>query len=188
MDELMQAMSIADLRKFKTTYKGNESVTKIIDGYIEVKVKVEAQVVAKAQFTDVVEAMINKLPHPETIHNIYMRWAEIEVEDEEAEAVEVMIDGETEMRKPKHKEFQWIVELNKGFTVGKAKGDVTAGKRAVTVFRRDGNNLVLVGNFPTGSKACEFMELDEGKGSANKFLRDEGFIVDTYTGTDYTIK
>jgi len=186
MDELIQAMSIAELGTFKEQYKDNESIITIIDGYLEVKVKQEAQEKAKADFTKVIAKMVNKLPHPEDIHNIHMRWAEVEVEDTTAEAEEVEIDGVKELRYPKHTEHQWIVELNKGFTVGKASGQPTASKRAITVHKRNGTQLEFVGNFPSASKACEHLNTPTGGDSATRVLSRDGYIADPYTGTDFT--
>ena len=191
MDELIAAMSIVELGKFKDQYTDNESITKIVDGYIEVKTKQEAQVKAKADFTKVIAKLINKLPHPEDVHNVYMAWREVEVEDKSKEAEEVTIhheDGEdtTEMRFPKHMEHQWVVELNKGFKVGSTgSSEPTASKRAITLNKRNGQALEFVGNFPSASKACEHLNLNTGGDSATRVLAREGYILDPYTGTDF---
>jgi len=212
MDELIKAMSIAELKTFKKQYKDNESIITIVDGYIEVKVKQEAQDKAKADFTEVITKMVNKLPHPEDIHNIYMRWADIEVEDDTLDAESIVVfnkdgtptgkevedlteeerkaldDGDLvlENRFPKHIESQWVVELNKGFTVGKANGQPTTSKRAITVHKRNGTQLEFVGNFPSASKACEHLNIPTGGDSATRVLSRDGYISDAYTGTDFT--
>lgn len=204
MDELIQAMSIPELQKFKGQYSDNDSIVKIVDGYIEVKQKQVAQEKAKADFTRVIARLINKLPHPNDVHNVYMRWAEVEVEDTSGEPEMVNIttkeavldkDGsviesavsEEQPRYPKHMEYQWVVELNKGFRVGAgATGEASVSKRAVTLNKRDGQQLTFVGNFPSASKACEHLKIALGGDSATRVLNREGYILDPYTGTDYT--
>lgn len=186
MDELIQAMSIPELVDFKTKYEGNESVTKILDGYIEVKTRQEAQAKAKADFEKAIGKMLGKLPHPDDVHNIYMRWAKHDEPIPDSEAVEVMIDGEAVMRQPVEEVWGWEVETNKGFSVGRSTTTLTASKRAVTVNKRDGQSLVMVGNFPSASKACEHLGITLGGDSATRVLNREGYILDAYMGTDFT--
>lgn len=206
MDELIQAMSIPELEDFKTKYEGNESVTKIIDGYIEVKTRQEAQAKAKADFEKAIGKLIGKLPHPEDVHNIYMRWAKHEeaIPDSEVEKVilrngvvlkELPADSKAEIdagiivveeRQPSQEIWGWEVETNKGFSVGKASASPTASKRAITINKRDGQSLVMVGNFPSASKACEHLGITLGGDSATRVLNREGYILDAYTGTDFT--
>ncbi len=226
MDELIQAMSIPELQTFKETYKDNQSITTIIDGYIEVKTRQEAQDKAKEDFgkaiedlaTYKVETITNKKGHtkqvarglpppPDGVHNVYLAWREVDVEDtsQEPEMVDVVVtqaimdgDGnittpavvEPQPRYPTVKSPQWVVELNKGFTIGKAasggNGIPSTNKRGVTVHKRNGTSLELVGNFPSGQVAANYLKVPVGVSSAPKVLRDEGYIVDPYTGTDYT--
>ena len=96
-----------------------------------------------------------------------------------------------ETRQPTTKELKWVVEVNKGFQVGKSTSastgnKTTTSKRAITVSKRQGNTLTPVGNFPSASKACEYLKLDTGGDSATRVLTREGYILDAYTGTDYT--
>lgn len=194
MDELIQAMSIDELVRFKEQYAANESVTKIVDGYIETKTRQEAQVKAREDFVKVIDKMVNKLPHPDDVHNVYFAWREVEEEDKTQEAEEVEIvytDGEkgTEVRYPKVKVDKWVVELNKGFQI--AKGTSTASsatsKRAITVHKRNGTSLEFVGNFTNATKACEHLELIVGGDSAMRVLTVRNpYLVDPYTGTDFT--
>ena len=193
MDELIQAMSIAELETFKTTYKENDSIVKIIEGYIEVKTRQEAQEKAKADFAKAIGKLVDKLPHPDDVHNVYLRWAEVEVPIPNSELVELSEDvckaNGLEVgtkRQPTHKVYQWQVELNKGFTVGKSAATPTTSKRAITLHKRDGLSLTFIGNFPMASKACEHLKLLLGGDSATRVLQREGYIVDPYAGTDFT--
>jgi len=202
MDELIQAMSIAELENFKTTYKDNGSITKIVDGYIEVKARQEAQARAKEDFSKAIGKLVAKLPHPDDVHNIYLAWREVEVEDttHEGEEVELVVtpavvndEGNIttpavmgkERRYPKVMVYQWVVELNKGFSVGKAS-QVTTSKRAITLNKRNGQALEFIGNFLSASKACESLKIPIGGDSATRVLNREGYILDAYTGTDFT--
>jgi len=193
MDSIFEAMTITELKDFKTHYEANEGVSNQIDGYIEVKVKAEAQAKAKADFEKAIGKLIGKLPHPDDVHNIYMKWVEVEEEDTSQDQVEVDIvnpdthEHTSEMRYPKVMVNKWVVETNKGFTVGKGKTTGNgASKRAITVNKRDGQSLVMVGNFPSASKACEYLKIALGGDSATRVLNREGFILDAYEGTDFT--
>lgn len=203
MDELIQAMSIAELQTFKTTYQENASIQTIIDGYIEVKVKQETQAKAKNAFGNQISKMVDKLPHPDDVHNVYLAWREVDVEDtsQEPEMVDVVVtqavvDGagnittpaaiEPQPRYPTHKVYQWVVELNKGFQVGRvANNQPTTNKRAITLHKRNGVSLELVGNFTSASKACDHLKITIGGDSAPRVLARDGYILDPYTGTDY---
>jgi hypothetical protein len=102
------------------------------------------------------------------------------------------IDGKQakvkETRQPTIKTWQWEVETNKGFTQGKASGANAnqPTKRAVTINKRDGQTLKFIGNFQSASKACDYLKINVGGDSATRVLAREGYILDAYTGTDYT--
>ena len=204
MDELIQAMSIAELKTFRVQYQSNESIVKILDGYIEVKEREEAEAKARADFAKAIGKLTEKLPHPEDIHNVYLVWREVDVEDtsQEAEMVDIVVkvaemdgDGritepaviEPQPRYPTTKVNMWVVELNKGFQVVKAtNGTPSTTKRAITLHKRSGTQLVPIGNFPSASKACEYLKIVIGGDSATRVLNREGYILDAYTGSDYT--
>jgi hypothetical protein len=90
-----------------------------------------------------------------------------------------------------------VVETNKA-TGGKSttstdgKAEVTR-KLAISVFKRDGNQLANIGNFTTATKACEYInshklyasELVYAGTSATRVLRDAGFIVEKYDGNSF---
>ncbi len=189
MEAMFDAMPTADIEKFKETYKDYPSVAETIDGYLEIRVRREAQEKAKADFAKKLGRLLTNLPHPEDIHNIYMRWAEVEepMPDSKPEEVEVaQADGSkvVEIRQPMHKVNKWLVELNKGFTVGRV-ATTTTNKRAVTLHKRNGLNLEFVGNFTSASKACEYLKVPIGGDSATRVLNREGYILDAYAGTDF---
>ena len=185
MDELIKAMSNEDLQALKAKYADNESIAKLIDGILEARRKEEAQVKARATHNKRVNDFYAKLGEPpEGTHNHYARWAQVDELTGEPE-VEVMIDGKPVMRQPTAKVWKWVLEVNKAFQVGRAGTTTTKiAKRSISVAKRVGNTLEPVGNFTSGHAACEYLKLNEGVGSAPKYLRDEGYIVDPYQGDD----
>ena len=188
MDALIEAMSDKDLLGMKTKHAGNDTVTALIDGIIaERKAKVE-QAEAQARFEDGISKLFADLPHPESIANIYVRWAEADVPDGAPE--QVTVDGKTEMRQPTKKLFKWVVETNKGFKSITGSGVTTAPrKRGITVSKRDATNpaqLVLVGHFPSASKACDHLKLIVAGDSAVRVIQREGMFIEPYDGTEYT--
>lgn len=188
MDELINAMSNDDLKALKEKYADNASVATLIDGILEGRVKVEAEAKAKSQFASGIAKAFSKLPHPEDILNVYVRWAEVDEPVEGAEPAEVVVDGVPEMRQPTTKVFQWVVEVNKGFQVQKqANNTATISKRAITVYKRSGTNLEPKGHYASASKACEELELIGcPPDSGTRVLQRGGYIIEPYDGTDIT--
>lgn len=192
MDELILAMSNEDLATLKAKYSDNEAVTKLIEGILETREKAEAEARAKVEFEKGITKLFAKLPHPEDVHNVYVRWGEVEVEDTsvEGEAIEVINpdtqEVTTEMRYPKHTEYQWIVQVNKATKVMAGSGEAKTSKRGITVYKRVGLNLELVGHYASASKACEALSLPVGADSAGRVLDREAYIREPYDGTDYS--
>ncbi len=205
-NELINVMSDEDLLAMKAKYPGNVSVQTLIDGILTTR-KVEADakqvktnfiaavdtLLVVKQFKAGKETVTTGLPKPPPdIHNLYLVWREVETTTGPEVATEVTKPDGTkvvEMRQPVTKAFQWVVEVNKGFQVGKSTtantSGTTASKRAITVNKRDGQVLKLVGNFKTGHAACVHLKLDDAGMSANLKLRNEGYVVDPYTGIDF---
>lgn len=190
MEELIKAMSNDDLETMKGKYADNPSVVVLINGILEARAKQAEQDKAKKQFENGVNKLFAKLPHPEDIMNVYVRWAEVEVPSGEVVEVEVVQPDNTkvmEMRQPMEKTQQWVVETNKGFQVRSGSGDkATTSKRAIKVFKRNGTQLEDKGNYASASKACGVLGLTIGGDSATRVLARDGYIVEPYGGTDYT--
>jgi len=193
-NELINAMSNEDLQAYKDKYPDNQSLVTLIDGVFATRLAGEVKAKLEATFTKEVDKLVKKLVFPPDIHNIYIAPQEVEEPDttQEAEMVEVTDEsGEVhqEQRYPMVKTLKNVVTPNKGFAVkasDNGNGKSTSNKRAITIERREGNTLVLVGNFPSGQAGADFLKVPTGVSSANKVLRDEGYIVSPYTGTDYT--
>lgn len=204
-NELTKTMTMAELIKLGKQYPSNKSVQELVQGILAARKVEEEARQAEADFT--VKVMeLAKLPKPpDSIHNIHLRWGEVEESDMSQPEVEVEVittpatygaDGKIitvaimgkEMRHPMRKVIKWIVETNKGFQVGKTAeaGTPMISKRAITVNKRNGNILAFVGNFPSASKAAEYLKLTLVGDSATRVLTREGYIIDAYTGTDYT--
>lgn len=192
-DILIDAMSNEKLLALKEEHSNNESIAKMVDGILETRVKEQAQVKAKDDFGKGIEKLIAKLPvPPDGVYNVYARYAEVEEQDTTQEGELVEIEGqEPEVRYPMVKGRKWIVEVNKALQVGRTSTTidgvkVASSKRGITVERRNDNQIELVGNFPTATKACEHLDLHQGADSATRFLQREGYLVSAYTGTEYT--
>lgn len=185
-NDFINAMSEGDIREQLEKYKDNPSVVTLLNGVLEARIREVAQAKAKADFEKGISKLFSKLPHPEDVHNVYVRWAEVDEPTGEPEE-EVMIDGKPEMRQPTTKVSKWVVQVNKSVVVSRGgSGVVTASKRAITVMKRNGLNLQPIGNFVSASKACEYLELPIGGDSATRVLEREGYIREPYEGTEYT--
>lgn len=143
---------------------------------------------------------------PSTIHNVYFAWAEVEQDDTSKPQTEVVIqdkpaeaypDGtikaeaitHIEKRYPQIKVWQWVVTLNKGFAPLKgnqSKGSTTnmPTKRSITVKRINGTQVETIANYSTGAAACKDLGLNPASGSANLCLRNNGYLVEPYIGTE----
>lgn len=202
MEELINAMSDEDLAGLKAKYSDNPSVVTLIDGILATRAKTAEQAVAMASFTKGIAKTFAKLPHPDNIHNVYARWAEVEVEDttQEPEMVDITTkqavtdkDGnvlepaviEPQPRYPTHKEWGWVVEVNHAIRAVSTSDTPKASKRAITVYKRHGTTLEPQGNFVSASKACEALKLIVGGDSATRVLARDGFITEPYDGTEF---
>jgi len=191
MEELIKAMSNSDLLELKAKHEGNQSIQTLIDGILEAREYEEQQAKALEDFTKGIAKTFSKLPHPDNIYNVYARWAEVDVPQGEPEEVEVVDkDGNAtiETRQPTVKEYQWVVEVNHAVKQSNANsgGTPKTSKRAITVYKRNGTQLELKGNFTSASKACEYFGLPIGADSAGRVLDREGYIREPYDGTDFT--
>jgi len=211
MDELIKAMSDSDLMELKGKYVDNSSVVTLIDGILETRGKEAEAIKVKVDFERGIAKLLAKLPHPDDVHNIYVRWGEVDVADGELEEVvfdskgvvipmTLLIEDMTpeqldelgsytyETRQPSHKEFQWIVEVNHATKVtgNSTTGVTTASKRAITVYKRNGTQLELKGHYASASKACEALGLIIGGDSAIRVLARDNYITESYEGVDYS--
>jgi len=213
MDELIQAMSIPELEKFKEQYSDNVSIIKIIDGYIVTKTQELAKAKAKEDFESHLDTN-QPPPPPDGIYNIYYAWKDVEVEVDntslEPEEVEVVKkqakidkDGnivkpavmETELRYPKTTETrkQWVVDTNKGFEVPKSgSAKTTISKRAITIKGIEGDSVMSIGNFRSCAEGCRYLKLAcagslGGSENGRTVLMRNGYVVNDYDGTDFTI-
>lgn len=195
MDELIKAMSDEDLVDLKAKYADNASLETLIDGILETRIKEAEQAKAKAKFANGIDKFFAKLPHPDDIANVYVRWGKVVVTDGEPEEVELVVDGvkTTEMRSPSHEEDAWIVETNKGFAAikGTTNNQPATSKKAITVYKREGVANRLIGNFRSYAEACRHEGLPcagslKGTDSGERVLTRNGYVYDQYDGVDFT--
>jgi len=206
MDALFGVMSNEKLLALRDEYADQPSVVVLFDNEINKRDSKETQEGIELEFKVDVNEFLATLPHPESINNFAIFWAEVDVADTEAEKVEVEVveslavfdkDGAIitpatmvkELRFPTHKERQWVVKLNH-FTRDKESGNdkPKATKLAVQCWRREGTNLIDLGRHKNRTKACEHLgyEAEIGGGSASIPLASHGIIVEPYEGTDFT--
>lgn len=215
-DKILNALSDAQIEEFKVKYAKVPSVITLLAGIEQARIgaRVMAEEALKAQveheatmarFQDGIAKAFSKLPHPDEVHNVYASWQEVDVPTGEPEEVEVVkmnevtgkpVAGEdgkpvTEkvMRTPTTKVWQWVVEVNHAMAKPTTKAGTSAQattKRAITVYKREGTNLIAKGNFTSASKACEKLGLTIGGDSATRVLAREGYITEGYMGTDFT--
>lgn len=176
-----KVLPLEALEDLKAKYANNPEIVQTLDNYINIKKEEEAQNKIKADFEAKVSKLA-KLPTPPSgIYNVYLAWKE--VEDSEAEAVQVEVDGKTELRKPKvHK---WVIEVNKAMQVSSGKSSGASGqpnKRAISVYKRNGTQLELKGNYANATLACKTLGLTIGGDSANRVLQRNGYVVEAYQG------
>jgi len=208
MDDLIKAMSVEELEKFKAGYMENESIQRIVDGYITIKQAEVVQARAMEDFGKAIGKVADKLVHPEGIYNVYLAWMEVEAEDTSQPAIEVeviieqaVVDGEgtiitpavkgMESRHPMVKVWKWAVELNKGFSVQKSGSatSTSSSKRAITVKLIHSDKAPeLIGNFRSAKEACVHLNLIVGTDSAMRVLTNRNpYMVVAYEGTDFTV-
>lgn len=186
-NDFINAMSEADIREQLEKYKDNPSVVTLLEGVLEARVREVAEAKAKAKFEKGIANLFKNLPHPEDVHNVYVRWGEVDVPTGEPdEEVEVVNDDGTktkEMRTPSTKQHQWIVQVNHIVTVSRGSdGKDKVSKRAITIYKREGLALENKGNYASASKACEALGLTIGGDSATRVLAREAYIVEPFTG------
>jgi len=75
---------------------------------------------------------------------------------------------------------------NKQGIVTKSKSDTTT-KRGITVSKRTGNQLELIGHFRSANEICDYKGIVVGKDSAMRVLQREGYFIEPYIGTDFTV-
>lgn len=152
MDELIQAMSIPELKQFAKQFEGNESIQAIVNGAIETKKQEESRAKLVKQFEAKVESLSSLPEPPPGVHNIYMSYQSVteEVDDTDKPQEEVDIittpaiqdkDGnitkpavhDKQMRYPKKTVTvsKWVVETNKAMTVTKGSGSSREPSRKV---------------------------------------------------------
>jgi len=192
---LLDGMSISELRKFKNQWKDNESVVKIVDGYIEIRQVEEANELARQEFIKQIDGLIANLPHPNDVTNVYMAWREVDVEDttQKAEVVDIVDtpaeldkDGSItvpavthpEPRYPTTKVNQWVVELNKGFAVSKASGGATPGanKRSINIYKHNAEGAdEALGEFTNYQAFASSKGIMVGSDSARRAVERDGY-------------
>jgi hypothetical protein len=196
VNPLVDAMSNADLLKYKEANPNNESLVKLVDGILEVRKHQAEQEAIKQAF---LASLKVDLPNPpEGVYNVYRAYGKVfrpltkeerkeylklhpEVTKEELDAKRLETD--------KWEWGDWII--NKGFSPSGSKSTTPKAvtpKRAITVKRVEGDSLVLVGNFRNGAEACKHLHLDTGGDSAMRVLQRFGYHSEAYDGADFLIK
>jgi len=162
----------------------------------EIMAKLEAEAQAKIEEEKINQSLlktfIKTFPNkPDNLNNVLFVWREVEVLD--GEPIEVEVNGTIETRQASHKELQPQVIRNVFWSIdkqspSKAGTKDTKRKLAETVKKLNGDTVEVIGNFRSGHEACQYLGLDDAGNSGNRVLRDNGYILEPYDGTEYTVK
>ena len=206
-DTFLEAQTIPDLKKLKVQYKDNASVITLIDGVLAIKAKELQQAELIAKFTSEVDKLAETLPHPESVHNVYLAWREVEEDDTSQTQIEVevvltpsVVDDTgkitakavtgKELRYPKTKLFKWTTKVN-ATTQTAASGGArqSQNKRAITVLKRNGMILEKIGSYSSGKAACNALGIPCVGDSAIRVLtnKQNAYQVDDHDGIDAII-
>ena len=197
MEELIKAMSDEDLAGLKIKYANQPSLATLIDGILETRTK-EAEIAKTIALRDKVaikatnailgEPSIWQLDWRKLPENQSMSVTTVEVDDTSQPQVEAVLNGVSELRYPK--KLTRKVVIGTAITlVGKSPGQTTktnGSKRAITVYKRNGTQLELIGHFASGQACCDHLKIPTGSDDAKRVLVREGYIHEPYEGTDYT--
>jgi hypothetical protein len=190
LEVLVGIMTNEQLGAYKTAFPNNAEVAKLVDGIIAGRLAEANKAKIKIEFEAKVSKLA-KLPQPpDGIHNVYMAWAEVEVDDTSKAQAEVEVAGVKESRYPKIKVWQWVITTNKAFSdkpKEKTDKEVKVGKLAIHVMKMNKATMVMesIGKYANGALACRKLGVDAGVGSGNLALTKAGYYVVTgYEGTD----
>lgn len=174
----------------------NPSKAEAIKEALEANAKAKALESEKQDFIDLLDTI--ELPNPpEGVLNIYRpyRKATRHLTSDERKEVKAtnpnVTDEDLDRRVVDTGEWEWGEwQFNKSMTVSSAKsgeGKSRTRKLAVTVNKREGNTLSLVGNFRTSKEACEHFGLETKGDSARRVLEANKYIVDDYDGDQFLV-
>lgn len=174
----------------------NPSKAEAINKAIEANAKAKALDQARVDFIDLLDTI--ELPDPpEGVLNIYRPYRKAtrpltKAEKDEVKASNPNIEqAMLDARVIDTGEWTWGEwQFNKSMATTSAKsGESKARTRklAVTVNKRDGNTLALVGNFRTSKEACEHFGLETKGDSARRVLEANKYIVDDYDGDQFLV-
>ena len=173
-DELINAMSTEELEALKLKHSNNASITTLIDGILEGRAKVEAQLAIKAKFEKDITKIVDKLPHPDDVHNILLSWREVDIPNGEPEEVEV--DGEMVTRQPSEKQWMYVVTVNHACKVTSGGNTTKVSKREVAIFKHNPEGAdESLGNFPSYADFAKHQGIVVGSDSARRAVERDGF-------------
>ena len=194
---LIEAMPNEELEAYKAKFPDNESLVKLIDGILESRESQAKQAELQATFMGAL-AELNLPEPPQGVYNVYRAFGKVSRplnKEERKSYLATHPEASKEELDAKRIETDdwawgdWVI--NKAFAPqGKATSanKPATTKRAITVKKVEGDSLVLVGNFRSGSEACQNLKLDTGGDSAMRVLQRFGYHVQAYDGQDFLIK
>jgi len=125
---------------------------------------------------------------PEGFTNLLITVESVEYGD----VIEVEVGGKTESRRPSklayvvYRDVQWQ-KFGSNKTKPGTSGKGETSKRAQSIYKFNGDKNEFIGNFRSGSEGCDYLKLEHAGNSANRVLRDNGYILQPYEGSEFTI-
>ena len=195
---LIEAMPNEELEAYKAKFPDNESLVKLIDGILEARESQAKQAELQQAFMSSLSDMALPEP-PNGVYNVYRAYGKVSRplnKKEREDYLKTHPEASKEELDAKRIETDdwawgdWVI--NKAFVpqgkIRETSRGLVITKRAIVVKKVEGDSLVLVGNFRSGSEACQYLKLDTGGDSAMRVLQRFGYHTQAYDGNDFTIK
>ena len=184
MENFFEELSLEEIAELEKLYKDNPGALQLVEAAKRMRLEEDQKERNKAEFKLKVAKLAKLPPPPEGVYNISMRWVKsTEPTGEEDVEVEIIVEGlkVKEMRTPMKEVWGWVVETNKA-TPARTPSQAAKGVRAITVCKREGNQLIPVESFSSAKEACKYLKLEVGADSATRVLAANNYLVDKFEG------
>ena len=203
--------SVEDCDKVIAMFDDGHPLRVIAEGQKLIIAKLEESEKLKAIENEQIDNLVSQLLEPQSqdsVHNIHIHFGEVEVEDTEAEQVEIevivkqaVLDSDNRIVTPAIKETKMVCpkgKITKWTWSDKGKFPQPSGsntnkttkshKNAIQCWKRDGDKATDLGRYKSNQAACDALGYgaEVGVGSGSIPLANHGILVESYEGTDFT--